>query len=164
MIEKERLEELIEQGATIWHDDYGEITLNEDCEICEVRSMSGVHLNWVFCFEYEYNNRKQWAELDIVELEEDVEVGKWKYEYHTTRPLEFRPCSYEQMVQTSINYCYTYDFVDNFLIQCQIYVDFEENYICINRGAFTPFVIEDVTKENYTKAVEMAYKLFKGEE
>ena len=158
MITKERLEELIGQEATVW----------------VIRS-SGV-------FERKLKNRtfdfdllsvlvsnlgipyERWFYCDLYENKEDAEfVAK----YHSTRPLEFRPCSYEQIVQTSINYCYTYDFVDTFLIQCQIYVDFEENYICINRGAFTPVVIEDVTKENYIKAVECARKLFlglKGEE
>lgn len=80
-ITKERLEELIEQGATIWHNDWEEIKLDKNtCEVCEVRSMSGMHLNWFLCFEYNYNDQKHWEEIDIEELEEDVYNAKWHYE------------------------------------------------------------------------------------
>jgi transcriptional regulator with XRE-family HTH domain len=87
----------------------------------------------------------------------------WISEIHTNRTLEFRPCSYEQMVQNSINYYYAYHFVDIDLIQCSIEVDFEEDYICINRGNFTPVVIENVNKENYTIACKRARDLFLGD-
>lgn len=87
----------------------------------------------------------------------------WISEIHTNRNLEFRPCSYKQMVQNSINYYYSYVFVDTCLIQCSIEVDFEEDYIRINHGNFTPVVIENINKENYTLACRKAKELFLGE-
>ena len=47
MITRERLEELIEQGATIWHNEWEEIKLDKNtCEICEVQSVTGKHISW----------------------------------------------------------------------------------------------------------------------
>lgn len=43
MITEERLKELIDQKATIWADDYGEIQLCDKSEVCATIAFTGNH-------------------------------------------------------------------------------------------------------------------------
>lgn len=170
MVTKERLQELINQKATIWHDDYGEIILDKDCEICEVRSMNGIHMQWVLCFEYEYNNKKQWGGLHIDELEEDIETAKWKYEMHTQRTEFFEPPVYEEWLKREIFEFYSKDH-KNYAISVCLEFDFFESpakdYIVItnvNDFDHHKLFCAEKTKDNYIKACEYARNLFLGKE
>ena len=76
MITKERLQELINQRATIWHDDFGEIKLNEKCEILDTFGFDNKHQpieGSILRFYYIYDNQLQYEDYDITELEENVE-------------------------------------------------------------------------------------------
>lgn len=159
MIEKERLEKLIEERATIYEVKYGKV--NPVSLKNKIRFVSDRYP--VVVFEprpnEKYKHRKYFDKLF-----EDREDAEWVATHHANREIKFTPCSYEDTKRYSINDCYTYCFVDAFLIPCEIVIDFEEDYVCVNRGNFTPSVFNKVTKENYIKAVEKAYNLFKGEE
>ena len=161
MIEKERLEELIKQGATIWHDDYGEIELNAtSCEIAEVRSITGVHLQFVLCFEYECNNQKHWGEFDIQELEENVENAKWHYEMDCARIERLELPNWEE------KNCIIYTFYSPIKKGGQQYEFrlFKGGNITIWRTDDMYKVFnESATKENYTIACRKAKELFLGE-
>lgn len=154
MIERERLQELISQKATIWHDDYGEIILDEGCKICEVRSMNGVHMQWILFFEYEDNNKSQWVELDIDELEEDIETAKWNCEMHAERPEYFRP-----PLELKDNEKYKFTTAKGGKMSISKFVrqsgdvEWWLSYVGTHRTFYS-----------YTEAVEYARKLFIGEE
>lgn len=159
MIKKERLEELLKQGAIIWHNDYGEIKLGEtNCEIAEVRTMSGVHMQWVLCFEYEYNNKKQWAELDIEELEENIESAKWHYEIDANRIEYFEPPTWEEFEREHK----PYRFISKGGLRETIYI-FDKNVNNKLLSAGSKFFGKP-TKENYIKACEYARSLFLGDD
>lgn len=81
MITKERLEQLIKEEATIWHDDYGRIPLNETSEICKCYYMNNEFSHFVICGKYDVYQ----YELDIDELEEDVETAEWHSEMDCQR-------------------------------------------------------------------------------
>ena len=167
MIERERLQELIEQKATIWHDDYGEIELNEECEICRVTPVIvDVVIGYVLCGKSgEYN-----YELDIDELEEDIKTAKWKYEMHTQRPEFFEPPIYEEWLKKEIFEFYSKDH-KNYAISVCLEFDFFESpakdYIEItNLNDFDHHKLfcAEKTKDNYIKACEYALNLFLGKE
>lgn len=158
MITKERLEELIEQGGSVWHNDWEEIKLDKNtCEVCEVRSMSGMHLNWFLCFEYNYNDRKYWEEIDIEELEEDVDKFKWDREFgcieRTERlvlPTWEEIQKYERFdFKDKYNHSYTLHYISGF------------KTLAIS-GWSTEYYAP-ATKENYTLACRKAKELFLGE-
>lgn len=159
MIEKSRLEELIEQNAIVWHDDYGEIKLANSCEICDVRSMNGTHISWFLCFKYEYNNKIHWGEVDITELEEDLENAKWHYEIDGSRTEYFAPPTWEQFEREHK----PYHFINKSGLRETIYI-FDKNVNNKLLSAGSKFFGKP-TKENYIKACEYARALFlKGEE
>lgn len=183
MISKERLEELIKEGATIWHNDFGEITLDEGCEICEVRSMNGVHIQWVLCFEYEYNNKKQWEELDIEELEENVESAKWHYEMDARKSYWLKFPTWKEIENIieqkkkfglnhsdrvlariitgdSIYYLKLCKDLDLFTLQLkQTYIGDD---LCEEITTRFPYMFGIATKENYEKACRKCKEIFLG--
>ena len=63
-IRKSRLEELIEEGASVWNKEYGEIELDpETCEIYEVKGRyTKQHMGWILKFKN--------GEVDIKDLKE----------------------------------------------------------------------------------------------
>lgn len=177
-ISKERLEELIEQGATIWHDDYGRICLDKNnYEICELVSLSNIHIGWVLWLEYEYNGEMHNTEVNIEELEEDVETAEWHYEMDCSREEKFQLPTWEEIKGKNfvITFCgkpkitdyfdaiwHTYD--GRFRLNCCV----EEKYISI----YDDLPCEDYfdspkkfpyTKDGYLSACRLAKKLFLGE-
>lgn len=164
-ISKERLEELIEQGATIWHDDYGEINLDKkSCEICELRTLNDNFIGWVLCFAYEYENVENHTEVNIEHLEEDVETAKWHYEMDCSREMRLILPTWEQFYEegeTKDFYCE--DKKTRFLD-----LDYAEEIICCQE--WNSFVTYEtikrfpLTKDGYLSACRLAKKLFLGEE
>ena len=165
MISKERLEELIEQGATVWHNDWEEIKLDKNtCEVCECRSMSGEHITWYLCFPYEYDNRKYWEEIDTQELEENVDKGKWELEFgciERTERLELP--TWEEIKK---------DFIDRHreygeytvVEQHDIIIDIQVMGKCIYIAIYGDEHCRwKLTKENYTLVCRKAKELFLGE-
>lgn len=155
-ISKERLEELIEQGATIWTNDFEEIKLDKNtCEVCEVKTFSGEHLYWVFDFEYEFNNVKYNAKIDLDELEEDVEKCKWQREFGCIERVErLKLPTWEEFDDKTFIW-----FVDKNQNQCCLYYRKCAKQIVINVSGEV-IEIGELTKENYLIACMKAKELF----
>ena len=165
MISKERLEELIEQGATIWSDIYEEIKLDKNtCEIWEVRSLDGKHWGWILCFLYD-KNQNLWEEVDIEDLEEDVDKSRWNYEFGCIERVErLKLPTWEEI---------KHEFIDkNYLMNCDYTIIDIPDLILDIRVDIIPqifiYSMEEkynwnLTKENYTLACRKAKELFLGE-
>ena len=67
-IRKARMEELIEEEASVWHRDYGEMKLHpKTCSLFEIKGhFSKQHMAW--CLSFVYKNKE--ASVDIRELRE----------------------------------------------------------------------------------------------
>ena len=155
MIEKQRLEELIEQGATIYSTSWEEeINLGEYwCEIFET-DWDGKTITRLVVHEDEEHNPMYMLE----NLTEDIEGAKWHKEFgciERTERLElptwegFEEQKFVWFVDKEQNVC------------CLHYVDFS-NRIFINvSGEVIDF--GEITKENYTLACRKAKELFLGE-
>lgn len=157
MITRERLEELIEQGATIWHNEWEEIKLDKNtCEICEVQSVTGKHISWCLYFEYEWNNTKQHTTVHINELEEDVETSKWHYEMDCERTERLTLPTWEEFIEME-EFCFFQKNHKQTIIRVlgTKYLGVETN--------FERYYTGDLTKENYIKACRKAKELFLGE-
>lgn len=160
MITKERLEQLIEQGATIWHDDFGEIKLNKNtCEVCDVKGWStGKHIYWALYFEYKYNNEKYHHDINIDDLEEDVENGREQLEFgNITRTERLELPSWGEFLKQETVFIFkskTSQIISLFKDENTIYIE-DENWNILR---------ESLTRENYNEARRLCVKLFKGEE
>ncbi len=168
MITKERLEELIKQGATIWHYEWEEIKLNKyTCEICEVKSLLfHKHIGWALQFEYSYNDTTYKGEVDINELEEDVEKGKWEEEFgNITRTETLKLPTWEEFQQSKDIVFHNRD------SEYSLYLNKEgKNKVMIriwqeriNSEYGVCIWGERATKENYTLACRKCKELFLGE-
>ena len=166
MIEKERLEELIRQGATVWSLTFeSEITLNEKCYVyldanCDYR---------LFAFDAFGCQAITYLE----DLEEDVETVKFKCKYQNiTRTETLSLPTWEEFEQKSY-----FDFIAsdgrNIIIEQTLLVDFAEedclsdfNLVVSDWNGYSHKALfrGDYTKESYTKACELCRKLFLGEE
>lgn len=152
MISKERLKELIEQKATIWADDYGEIQLCNKSEVCNTIAFTGNHqIQEGYCLSgFIYNDEFISDNIEPGELEEDVEKGKWNYEIHTSRLERFDPPTWEDFLKTK-----EYKFISYDGFRKKIYIEPTTGKL----SSCTKFIGKP-TKENYIKACEMARKLF----
>lgn len=163
MITKERLEELIEQGATIWNDEWEEIKLNkETCEICEMKSITGKHISWCLYFEYEHNNQKCCYDICIEDLEENVENGRERLEFgNITRTERLELPSWEEIKEKDDCFFNSKDY------KICLSINIEGNRIKIFQCVFGGgnFIIFDkpITRENYNEARRLCVKLFRGE-
>lgn len=163
MITKERLQELINKKAIIWHDDYGEIKLDkETCEICETlafdHNSKAIH-GHILQFHYVYENEKHVDDFDIDELEEDVETAKWNYENTRTRIETLTMPTYEKFVEKSY-----FDFISkdgaNIVLSDTNFFEITEFY---DGDYVKTYFKKELTKENYKIACEICLKLFTGE-
>ena len=153
MISKERLQELIDQKATIWADDYGEIQLCDKSEVCRVISCEGEsHCLYGFIYDQEF------MDIDVLPetLEEDVEKGEWCYEMHASRLERFEPPVWEEFLEIE-----EYIFWTKKHKQTHI-MTLGAKYLVVETD-FERFYTGDLTKENYIKACTIARKLFLGE-
>ena len=171
MITHERLKELIEQGAIIWHNDWEEIKLDKkNCEVCEVRSMNGELITWYLCFEYKYDDRKYWEEIDIQELEEDVEKGKWELEFGCVERTVNLDLPKWEDIEKDKKFHYIRHFVlsKNFSFFIEIYKFTNTIGVSWSGGCKKTDPRFDrtweLTKENYFEACRKAKELFLGEE
>lgn len=159
MISKERLEELIEQGATIWSCGWlEEIELNKDTCIIKDVYKNG-ELNGTRLFVSEDENHC--PAYNIENLEEDVETAKFKLKYQNITRTETLslPTYWEAMPQSED--AKTVAEFDNYrLLVC----DCGFGWIGIDVDGNTEiYHWEGVTKENYLQACEICRKLFLGE-
>lgn len=185
MIEKKRLEELIEQGATIWHDDYGEIKLDKNtCEICDVKTFTDKHMYWCLSFMYVYEGVNHTTEVNIADLEEDVETAKWHYEMDCSKTEKLIFPTWKQ-IENTIEKMKKFGLVHNDKVFARIITKDSIYYfkLCKDLDTFTfslkqtyigddlceqisnkfPTFLGIATKENYTLACRKAKELFLGE-
>lgn len=153
MISKERLQELIDQKATIWTDGYGEIQLCDKSEICKVISFKGES----YClYGFIYDQRFINDNIKPEELEEDVEKGEWEYEMHASRPEQFDPPVWKDFLENE-----EYIFWTKKHKQTHV-MTLGAKYLVVETD-FERFYTGDLSKENYIKACTIARKLFLGE-
>ena len=155
MISKERLEELIQQNAIIWHDDWEEIKLDKNtCEIFKIKDMKGNYIGWFLYFnKYNYENH-----VNINELEEDVEKCKWERDFSVSYTVNLSLPTWEEFQKREdISficpksgheiYLHNYNFIDEIHLDnsCNKSLEFE------------------YTKDGYISACKKCLELFLGE-
>ena len=166
MISKERLQELIDQKATIWADDFGEIQLCDNSEVCKTIAFTGNHqIQEGYCLSgFAYDNDFISDNIEPDKLEEDIEKGEWEYEMHASRIEQFDPPIWEDFSEKK-------DYI--FLSKSHREVIIRSGAIMFTNGTtmgyvavendFERFYTGDLTKDNYIKACTIARKLFLGE-
>lgn len=162
MIEKERLEQLIEQGATVYSTSWREeVELNK--ETCSISKESDGYILTV------YEDEEHSPHYCIDYLEEDwvraKEKTEWEYNIHTSRTESFKPPLWEDIEIKDEPYTYSFSVPE---LHCRGKILVLKTYISVIWG-YTGYCegnkpFGETTKENYIKAVEFARKLFKGEE
>ena len=159
-ITKERLEELIEKGATIYstHDDYKEIKLNNDFKVEEVWclgeclvskslvfSLFGISL--IFLFETK-EDAEEYAEFGNITRMERLELPSWE---------EFNKVS-----------SFAFESKDRIMMEIAIWFNSQNDDIktikITNLNDWNICCFEEpLTRENYDEARRLCIKLFKGE-
>ena len=166
MISKERLEELIEQGATIYSTDtkmYGLVKwleLENKLERLEFNKDGEVKLFII--------DNGWWHWFNLKDLYEDLEDVKWHKEFgHIERTERLELPTWEELFKEDrVLDCYTQEFgiVKNrsFIGVVLLGVDFTNEIVEVSIGSDQIFC-ELLTKENYTIACKRARDLFLGE-
>lgn len=159
MITKERLEELIKEGATIYYLSGHEVSiifLNEDWSVDNVYFGGGEAERWLYYKDIIYKPLNQ--------LFETQKQAEWALRYYATRTEELDLPMWEE-------FCKLCELVVNFEIQITdknkvVHLLYKSgNYINIwNMDDKTVEFSEKATEENYIKACDLCLKLFKGEE
>lgn len=159
MISKERLEELIEQSATIY-----ELYMNKN--ILEIQLKN----NWFVIDDGLYERKlskhsfRSWWISNLYETKEDAEFVKEFGCIERTERLEL-PTWEELFKQDRLLDCYTQEFciVKNrsFIGVVLLGVDFTNEIVEVSIGSDKLFV-EELTKENYTIACRKCKELFLG--
>lgn len=169
MITEEELIPLIRNRETIyfldgyWNDNIKELKLNDDF------GFGYVDIDWDAtrclkqelytyfdedgdeCFANDY-----YLFENLYKTKKDAE---WAMKMHDKKTVKFQPPTYEEMTQN--NECSIYEFENYQLITSYFY-----NYVSLVKQTFETKNIlckEELTEENYTKVVEYAKGLFKGE-
>ena len=153
MISKERLEELIEQGATIYSNEYGEIQLKKENDLSLYENGQNNYILYTLEPNKKYHN--EIFDEDLFETEEEA---KWFAEFgciERTERLELP--TWEMFDEKKFVW-----FVDKSQNQCCLYYLNVANKIFINVSGEV-IEIGDFTKENYTLACRKAKELFLGE-
>lgn len=158
MITKQRLEELIEQGATIyWNDGGMEIPLNKKCFVENDKlywfKKDFVDDDWVFELE------------DIFETEEDAH---WELEMTATRTETLKLPKWEDAQSEKFSFTYLID-VKGLFLYIDIYKFTNKFNITCNHGChFGDYSYEKTfdlrDKEQYKTACKLCLRLFRGEE
>lgn len=161
MISKERLQELIEQGATIYEAKYNHIEA-VDLSKRKVDFISEKY-NMVR-FEPEKNERWQHHKYfdKLFETEEDA---RWELEMTATRTETLKLPNFEEFM---LDYKGVYRFhtTSGQIVKLNGYYDERLKIpcgfidICVNGSCIKDW---DFTKENYIEACKLCLRLFKGE-
>ena len=168
MIKKERLEELIEQGATIWHfaenNDNFERTIIREISLknCKpiIRDFSNAK-NVFIGLNYQSPNRGSYA-IDENEFEYFFETKEDAEEYaefgNITRTERLELPSWEDILEDPEKIVWFNSKND---LLCRFNISFENVFLIIDtRIIFN----KPLTRENYNEARRLCVKLFKGEE
>lgn len=159
MISKERLEELIEQGATIWNIT-GDVLMKY--KLNKYNYVDSGDL--MYCNQYFIEHLIGKYE-NLFETEEDA---RWELEMTATRTETLKLPTFEKVFeQDRCLDCYTKEFAitktDIVMGICLFGVDFTNKVVEVSVGADKMFTGE-LTKENYIEVCKLCKKLFKGEE
>ena len=143
MIEKERLEELIEKGATIYfayENDYFEKKLKKGFSIGKTHLYSDFDVGYPLeqCFETK-EDAEEYAEFGNITIIERLELPNWK---------EFLKQETAFMFKSK-----TSQIISLFKDDNTIYIE-DENWNILRKS---------LTRENYNEARRLCVKLFKGE-
>ena len=158
MITKERLEELIEQGATIYSNEYGEIQLIKENDL--ILYENGQNNYILYALE---QNKKYHNEIFDEYLFETEEEAKWFAEFgciERTERLEL-PTWEEFKNKKTKHVCFMGK--DTFCF-FELYEDKHKNrLILIDHDCDYEYFNEELTKENYTTACGLCKEFFLGE-
>lgn len=182
MIEKKRLEELIEQGATIYSTSWKEeIDLSEYwCEIFEMEWNGKIITKLVVHEDDEH------CPLYLLEdLTEDIETAKWEEEFSCIEKPQYLKFPNWKQIESSIEYMRKFGLNHNDRVLARIITNDSIYYfkLCKDLDLFTfqlkqtyigedlceeltsrfPVSLGKATKENYTIACRKAKELFLGE-
>ena len=160
MIEKERLEELIEQGATIYSNEYGEIQLKKENDLSLYENGQNNYILYALEPNKKYHNEifdedlfeteeeaKWFAEFGCIERTERLELPTWE---EVSRDLQNVPAG---------NYV-----IKEFDDVSLEYIKYRNgNYAVIGVYKYDDRLELEATKENYIKACRKCVELFKEE-
>lgn len=151
MISKERLEELIEQGATIYSNEYGEIQLIKENDL----SLYEIGQNNYILYALE-PNKKYHNEIFDEDLFETEEEAKWFAEFGCVERTEkFEPLYYDNIDQ---NYCYEYHFSTKNNHEYTIRVSGKDIILFWTNCNYKEYFKN--TKEEYEKLIRRCAKMF----
>lgn len=153
MITKERLEELIEQGATIYSNEYGEIQLIKENDLSLYENGQNNYI--LYALE---PNKKYHNEIFDEDLFETEEEAKWFAEFgciERTERLELP--TWEEFKNDG-----EFSFLDKQGFEWDLYSPDDETRISLV-GGYNHFEYE-YSKENYTLACRKAKELFLGKQ
>ena len=160
MIIKERLEELIEQGATIYSNEYGEIQLIKENDLSLYENGQNNYI--LYALE---PNKKYHNEIFDEDLFETEEEAKWFAEFGCIERTERLVLpTWEEVsrdLQNVLAGNYTIKEFDNVSLE---YIKYRNgNYAVIGVYKYDDRLELEATKENYTLACRKAKELFLGE-
>lgn len=161
MISKERLEELIKQGATIW-----------DCEVCEIRLVEdskhivNLHDNYLYIADYLTNiaQTSSWWEdctMGFDDLFETKEEAEWCKEFSCIKRTDKLELPEWNSFDNTIT-LFTSKAGRMCMIQAFIKKESNLGYIEVVEGNRIVFSSNQYTKEEYIKACRHAKSLFLG--
>ena len=150
MISKERLEELIEQGATIWtinkSGNINPVKTNKTCEIQRQYLMKEGQIYSYIEQTFETEEEAKWfAEFGCIERTERLELPTWEeFKNKKTKHVCF---------MGKDTFCFF-----------ELYEDKQKNrLILIDHDCDYEYFNEELTKENYTTACGLCKEFFLGE-
>ena len=161
MISKERLEELIEQGATIYSNEYGEIQLIKENDLSLYENGQNNYI--LYALE---PNKKYHNEIFAEDLFETKEEAEFSLEFQNiTRTETLNLPTWEELgrkVDTIPNMFWQ-------IAKCSEFILFLQTDKTLNNSQIILRGNDDtynwgLTKENYLEACKIAKKLFLGEE
>ena len=180
MIEKSRLEELIEQGATIYSNDYGEIPLTEDNDLSIYEN--GQNNFILYALE---PNKKYHYEIFDEDLFETKEEAEWHKEFGCIEKLQYLKFPNWKQVEGYIENMRKFGLNHSDRVLARIITNDSIYYfkLCKDLDLFTfelkqtyigedlceqitskfPVSLGKATKENYTLAYRKMKELFLGE-
>ena len=151
MITKERLEELIEQGATIYSNEYGEIQLKKENDLSLYENGQNNYI--LYALE---PNKKYHNEIFDEDLFETEEEAKWFAEFGCIERTErFEPLYYDNIDQ---NYCYEYRFSTKNNHEYTIRVSGKDIILFWTNCNYKEYFKN--TKEEYDKLIRRCAKMF----
>lgn len=164
MINREELEQMIENGETIYNINEFDDNKIESLELNDKYKVEFDDVHKEYTLNYRYNkNVYDWYLLkDLYKTEEEAE---WILDTHDTRIERFEPPTWEEFKSDKLD---SYEFSTpkhrKFTIGKAHCVDFVNWFVYVKYDdEYEHLFYQPLTKENYTKAVMLARRLFKGE-